>query len=450
MTALDLLQVPRSARLVAHDQAGDTALNWEEIRAAAATRCKTMPSANSPSSVFGICAENGLETLLTIFAVVAASGIPAPLPPETDAGVVSGCMDRLGAAGLWTGPGHWTSRENHRTQPAGFEMVMHSSGSTGLPKPLAIRLEAMRRNALDVAQALGLHPGDVHAGTFSQCYMSGLYNATILPLVTGATSVSLAKTTPLTVAQLLDAVERHRVSVLWLSPLVANMLATLRGVTRNHLRRLRVAVSCTAPLPESTKAAFEDKFSVPLLQSYGLSETLITTLESVESPAPGGVGRPIGRTGAVHLDRNGQIVVSNGAHFAGYLDGPIGPAVSPVDPFETGDLGRFDERGNLYVVGRLSEVINRDGVKFAPAVVEAAITRLPGVIDCCVLGVDDPDRGTRIIAFVHGDGIVADDLLGALQGRLQPIYQPHEIRVVDEMPRTSAGKISRPDLQRRL
>jgi acyl-coenzyme A synthetase/AMP-(fatty) acid ligase len=447
---LDILAVPATATLVASDSNPDTAMDWAALRAEVRRRAAEVPSVDPRRQVFGINAGNGVETLLQILSVIEAGGIAAPMPVETEPTVVERAFDRLNAAGVWTAHG-WQPLAGTRRYGDGFDLVMHSSGSTGIPKPLAIRLQAMHRNAWDVAHALQLNDEDVHLGTFSHCYMSGLYNSTILPLVTGARSVAAPAVTALTTGPLVDALYRHRPTILWVSPLVARLLSSLRGVPREALESVRMAISCTAPLPVVVKERFEERFAVPLLQSYGLCETLIATVENRAAPSAGSVGRPVGPPGAVTVDDQGQIVISNGAHFCGYLEeGREHLRRSPVGPYETGDTGRIDGAGNLHVTGRLSETINRDGVKFAPEIVEAIMNTMPGVQDSALLGVDDHALGVRLVALVVGAAAPVSQLHDTLRERLPIMQRPHEIRVVEELPRTASGKIDRVALRKRI
>jgi acyl-coenzyme A synthetase/AMP-(fatty) acid ligase len=446
---LERLDPPSTARLVAYDGASSVELDWDALRDAASERARALGGLGAGRRVLGVSGTNGFETLLQTFSVLAAGGIPAPMPADTDPAVRARCLAALGAAGLWTDKDRWRALDGDRRQPAGFELAMHSSGSTGIPKALAIRLAAMRANAIMVAEALDLGPDDVHIGTFSHCYMSGLYNATILPIATGAKSIAVAQVTPLTVGPFVRAMREHRPTVLWLSPLVARLFVTLKGVPDDAFRRVRRAISCTAPLPLAVRQSFEARFGLPLLQSYGLCETLITTVEDPDRPGPGSVGRPVGPKGAVVLDAQGQIVIANGCHFAGYLDAAETRAeLTPVEPYATGDLGRFDEAGNLYVLGRLSETINRDGIKFSPETVEAVMNDLPGVRDSALIGIDDPQVGTRLVAFVVAEAPDADRIRRALSEALPTVQRPHEIRHVAALPRTTSGKIDRTLLKR--
>lgn len=323
---------------------------------------------------------------------------------------------------------------------------MHSSGSTGVPKPMGIRLEAMRRNALDLAEALSLSSADRHLGTMHVCYMSGLYNATMLPFFTGATSICLPLLTPLTLGTFLAAVETHRPSVIWINPLMARMLAKLNSVKREAFSDVRYFLSCTAPLHPDVRDGFEQRFGRPILQSYGLCETLITTMEDPVIRSAGSVGRPIGGAGAVVLDAGSRIVIANGALMAGYLDGTEPPFTGvALRDYATNDIGRFDSDHNLFVVGRYGYVINRGGVKFAPDTVEAVIANQEGVEDCAVVGMPEGAGETMVVALVVG-GYDEARLSEALLAGLPRNQCPTRLLRVPRIPRTHSGKIDRNSL----
>lgn len=445
---LDRLAVPVTARLGEHFQEANEFLSWAAIALRAQELARGVPVTAGRRVAFGVQGPNGLATVLQIFAIFQAGGVPVPFALGTPHATVKECLERLGAAAIWDGGG-WHLLAPGKSQPQGFDLIMHSSGSTGIPKPLAIRLEAMRVNALDVASALGLSTDDVHLGTMSQCYMSGFYNATMLPLFLGARTVSAPVATPGSMEALLAGLRRHRPTVLWLSPMIARMLISLRAVAQSDLSSVRLAISCTAPLPPRIKAEFEERFGVPLLQSYGLCETLITTVETPGQPRPGGVGKPVGKPGGVILDTDGQIVISNGAHFFGYLDAVAdGAHLATVDPYATGDTGYFDPDGNLFVSGRLSETINVDGIKISPEIIEAALNAVPGVSDSAVLGIDDGRGITRLVALAVANESAMAALHQSLAERLPIVQRPKEIRQVGTIPRTANGKIDRMALRR--
>jgi acyl-coenzyme A synthetase/AMP-(fatty) acid ligase len=401
--------------------------------------------------VVGIQGDNGGEILLRILSVMAIGGLPAPFPPDIPEEVVQQCLRRLDARLHWRQGESWQFLGGEQRHLGDFDLVLHSSGSTGEPKPLAIRLEAMRRNALDVAELLNLTANDVHLGTFSHCYMSGFYNATILPLVTGGTTIAAPQATPLSIAGILDAVQSYQPTVLWLSPLIARALVTLRGISSESLANIRFAISCTAPLPGTTKAAFEEKFSRPILQSYGLCETLINTIEDPNVQVEGSVGQIVGPENAVVCDEIGQILVANGALFAGYLgDNELLLSRSETGPHATGDLGYIDARGNLFVTGRLSEVLNLDGIKISPEAIESIINSCDGILESAVIQVADNDERPHLLALVNGDSAAISDLPIYMLTAAPPHLQPREYRAVGCIPLTENGKINRRKLRQEI
>ncbi|MBN1871994.1 MAG: acyl--CoA ligase [Candidatus Omnitrophica bacterium] len=443
------LDVSNKAGITSHKRPKGDFMLWDEMYSRAKSWGQAIPADDPNRLVFGIHAENGIDTILQFLAVLFAGGIPAPLAPSTDVDTRDSLLKSLGASGLWNNSVGWIRLPGSRRYNDGFDIVMHSSGSTGVPKALAITLSSMKKNARDVAGALKIDHNDIHIGTYSQCYMSGLYNATLLPLITGGRVVSVPITTPLTAKDLIAAIKEHRPTVLWTSPLIARMLHRLEGIPNDVMNGIRFAVSCTATLQKEDKERFEEKFHIPLLQSYGLCETLITTMEDPDDPAAGSVGRPLGGKGAV-IVKDGRVIISNGAVFAGYIrEAESGSFVPSEERFITEDMGRFDKKGNLVIEGRASEVINRDGIKFLPSSVEDKIALIPGVSECAVVGIEDGSLGARIVAWVSGSNLDRKKLQSEFRKRLRPVERPHDIVIVDRLPRTTSGKVDRFSLRTR-
>jgi acyl-CoA synthetase (AMP-forming)/AMP-acid ligase II len=143
----------------------------------------------------------------------------------------------------------------------------------------------------------------------------------------------------------------------------------------------------------------------------------------------------------------GEIVVGGPLVMTGYLDRPELTAQTIIDGWlHTGDLGVIDERGYLYIRGRLREVINTGGFKVFPGDVEAVLARHPSVAECCVFGVEDAKWGEAIHAAVRPVAGVAPDpeeLIAFVKKELDSIKAPKRIYFLDELPRNPAGKVSR-------
>jgi acyl-CoA synthetase (AMP-forming)/AMP-acid ligase II len=135
----------------------------------------------------------------------------------------------------------------------------------------------------------------------------------------------------------------------------------------------------------------------------------------------------------------------------GYLNRPELTAETIVDGWlHTGDLGYLDERGYLFIRGRLREVINTGGFKVFPGDVESVLAKHPAVLECCVFGVEDAKWGEAVHAAVRlADGATTplEDLIDFVKGELDSVKAPKRIHIVTELPRNAAGKVSRGDVK---
>jgi len=407
----------------------------------------------SPRNYIGISAGNAPATLLKTLGCLRADLVPAPLPLDMRPDDKAACYRRLGVAAVMTDDGWRHGDDPPVPAPDGVDLVMHSSGSTGMPKPLAIFLESMRRNACDVGTLLGIGADDVHLGSMSHCYMSGLFNATLLPFYTGGTCIPGPLVTATSLGALVELIGRYRPTVLWVNPLVAKSMSMLRSIRPQDLDGLRMVISCTAPLDGAVQKAFETKFALPLLNSYGLCETLIATVETPEDrrapDAVPSVGRPVAGPGSIVVSPSGRLLVRNGAIYGGPVD--VGDAdgarqsMAPLDAFESQDLGAIDAAGRVSVTGRADIVINRNGLKMSPEAIESRIQSLTTVVDCAV-GVGGSD-GARMVALIvsrRPSPSIAADLFASFSDVLGPEQRPNDVLAVDAIPRTPSGKIDRP------
>ena len=150
----------------------------------------------------------------------------------------------------------------------------------------------------------------------------------------------------------------------------------------------------------------------------------------------------------------GEIAVRGPMVFDGYLDDPEATAAAFVDGwFRTGDLGRFDEDGYLYLAGRIKELINRGGEKISPVEIDAAIEAIPGVRAAATFAIPHRSLGEEVAAAVVRDGnvaIEASDIIDQVRRRMGPKRIPRQIYFVDQLPRTDSGKVRRSELTRLL
>jgi thioesterase domain-containing protein len=225
---------------------------------------------------------------------------------------------------------------------------------------------------------------------------------------------------------------------------------------------LRFIRSGTAPSEPQLLTLLEEATGVPVLNGYGLTETGGVARSTRDLRKPGSVGRSSGLELAI-LDASGnilppecegEIAVRGPSVTSGYLDNPEANQSAFHDGwFRTGDIGRVDEEGFLFITGRLKEMINRGGKKIAPQDVEAALLGHPAVHDAAACPIPHPTLGEDIVAGVvlrPGASASESELRQFAASQLAPFKVPRRIVVIDSIPRTSTGKPRRRALAEQL
>ncbi len=233
--------------------------------------------------------------------------------------------------------------------------------------------------------------------------------------------------------------------------------ARLRGHSLRYIRADGMS------LPARLKDAMEALFGVPVVQLYASTETGIVAMCGLERAncKPGTVGKPFHsevrivdeERGAVAIGQIGEIIVRGASVFNGYERNPAANADAFRDGwYHTGDVGCFDPDGDLSITGRIKEIINRGGQKVSPAEVERVIETHPAVSEAAVFGIWDESMGEEIAAAIiarDSQPLSINDLRLFMGTFLAEYKIPRHILFVDELPRTSLGKIERYKLTER-
>jgi acyl-CoA synthetase (AMP-forming)/AMP-acid ligase II len=232
-------------------------------------------------------------------------------------------------------------------------------------------------------------------------------------------------------------------------------VAGLAEAGRLGRHRLRFARSASAPLTGALRARLSRALGVPVLQAYALTEApgQVTAHRPTDSPGDGSVGWPAGCEVVVLDEAGGPLtgavgeIAVRGPHVApGYLSTADGHLVPHPDGYlRTGDLGRLTAHGELLLVGRRDDLINRAGEKVVPEEIENVIAGHPQVDDVVVVGVPDPVLGDATAAIVAGNIDVAD-LRRWADRALSRERVPDRVVVTDRIPRSPTGKVNRRDL----
>jgi fatty-acyl-CoA synthase len=261
--------------------------------------------------------------------------------------------------------------------------------------------------------------------------------------------------------QVLALVDEHEASALVVVPVMMQRMLELPEATRKRYDTSSldvVAVSGSA-LPGELSNQFMDAFGDVVYNLYGSTEVAYATVASPKDlrEAPGTAGRLLLGTTIKLVDQDGnevpegevgRIFVGNPLLFTGYTGGEDKDRLG--DLLASGDLGRFDAQGRLFIEGRDDEMIVSGGENVFPAEVEELLGKHDGVREAAVVGAPDEKMGQRLIAYVvkESSASVSEDELKALvKDKLARHKAPREVHFIDELPRNETGKVVKRKLQ---
>jgi crotonobetaine/carnitine-CoA ligase len=337
--------------------------------------------------------------------------------------------------------------------PADVAAVLYTSGTTSRPKGVLVTHVNYLHAGYVVAEHLRMTAADRWLIVLPLFHANAQYYSTMSALVAGG---SIALMPRFSASQWAHQAARHGATLasLFAAPL-RMLLAQPRWATDadNDLR----AVIFSQNVTEEQLWDFERRFGAPLLQLYGMTETIAPPLLN---PLDGehrnmGVGRPT--SGAkLRVLVDGELIVGGEPGvtlMAGYLDDPEATAAAIRDGWlHTGDNFRTDSDGYFYFVDRTKDMIKRAGENVAASEVEAVANAHPNVFESAAIGVPDPVRDEAIKLFVvrtEGTKLSQESLLAYCEERLAKFKVPGSIEFVDKLPRTSVGKIQKELLRRR-
>ncbi|MEM1207045.1 MAG: class I adenylate-forming enzyme family protein [Acidobacteriota bacterium] len=318
--------------------------------------------------------------------------------------------------------------------PEGTDIVKLTSGSTGEPTGVCFGEGQLMAGMSHLAEGMELVPDDRVLMAIPLSHSYGFDNGLLSLAVLGTALVLEPKIFP---GDLIRAVARAEITVLPLVPPLVRSLGQAQWPAGTAPRRVLCAGGVLAP---QAAKAFERASGAAVHDFYGSTETGGICFERAptEPEARSTVGHPLPGV-QVTLDGGGRVAVQSDANRLGFL----GERRLYNGPVRTGDLGRWTSEGRLQLVGRSADFLDVGGRKVAAATLEGALRELDGVLGAAVVGIPDPARGDRAVAFLVADRWPID--LRPLPARLTP----REVRRIDALPHTPRGKIDR-ELLRRL
>lgn len=353
-----------------------------------------------------------------------------------------------------------TNAGAERSWPREGTVCLTTSGTTGLPKGVRLRSSQIAWTAEQIRQSHRLGREDRGLCVLPFFHINAPVVSLGATLMAGATVIIAPRFSR---SNFWSWIEQDRIT--WASVVPAILARLLQTDVPSSLPgTLRFIRTASAPLPVVQLRAFEERFGIPVVETYGLSEAASQVAANPVPPGrrkAGSVGLPTGVALRICQPRGatedsglrdvlpgaeGEICVAGPSVIPGY-DRGVGTAAFTDGWFRTGDLGYQDEAGYVYISGRIGDVINRGGEKIAPREIEEVLLAHPDVDDVAVVGKPDPVYGQRVVAYVVTRTAYPPNLESNLRTycaqRLSPYKVPVGFVQVAELPRTRTGKIQR-------
>jgi len=444
-----------------------------------------------PGESIGLCAPNSIDWIVFYFGVLKAGAVAVTLSGRLSGEELTRLVrhaaprwmfttaSKLEALSTIKGPGgiekiispggdldlsslmalgieSFRALEREQTDPAA---VLYTGGTTGIPKGVLLSQEAMAFSSHTVAYCERSTEADL-----ALCFMP--FNH-----VFGQIHIMNATLYSCGCLELLPAFDLERITTLMASARVTKFFAVPTVYIRllslpdleQKLGRLRYCFSAAASMPREIVHQWKERTGITIAESYGMTEGMPVTYNhyyphhhrvgSVGTLVPG-VEVQIRDTSGNRLEpgREGEICVRGRNVMKGYLKNPEGTRAAfwEGEWFRSGDIGRFDEEGYLFIVDRLKDLIITGGENVYPREVEEMLYTSPHVEECAIIGVPDREWGERVTAFIvpkPGETITPEDLKSFLKTRLSSFKVPKEYIALSELPKGPTGKILKRELR---
>jgi oxalate---CoA ligase len=339
-------------------------------------------------------------------------------------------------------------------------LVLHTSGTTSRPKIVPLRQRNLARSARNIAASLQLTATDRSLTVMPLFHIHGIMSGLLAPLSAGGSVVCTPG---------FDAFAFHR----WLDELRPTYYSAVPTMHQMVLARspdsrpasLRFVRSSSASLARPVLEGLADRFGVPVIEAYGMTEASHQMTCNPLPPGtvkPGSVGIPTGIEVAI-LDaannvlppgERGEVAIRGATVVDGYENNPAAnEAAFTAGWFRTGDEGMLDEDGYLFLTGRLKEQINRGGEKISPLEIDEVLLRHPAIAEAVTFAIPHDKLGEEVgaaVVLVDGEQATEQELRTYLRGQLAAFKVPKQIVFVTEIPKGATGKLQRIGLAERL
>lgn len=339
------------------------------------------------------------------------------------------------------------------TQDLAF--LPYSSGTTGLPKGVMLTHFSLATNTRQWISTGATREESVQLAFLPFYHIYGAVVLLHVTLAVGATCVVMPRFDP---AQVLELIERHRVTELYVVPPALLALAHHPAADGHDLSSLRFIASAAAPLPLEVATLAAERLGCPVFQCYGMTEACPTHINPPDAWRDGSVGLPLPdveqrivdvETGAdLPAGETGELLVRGPQVMRGYWKQPEATAEAIVSGgwVRTGDIARLDADGFLWLVDRAKEMIKYKGYQVAPAELEAVLMEHPAVLDAAVIPIllaGDGEAPKGFVVLKDGSQTGAAAIMAFVAERVAPYKQLRALEQVGAIPKSPTGKILR-------
>jgi len=338
--------------------------------------------------------------------------------------------------------------------------IRYTGGTTGIPKGVMLSHENLNTSIHNVAH----YERSTHKDR-ALCFLplNHVFGQIHIMNATVYSGGSLVLESSFDLEKVIETIERHKVTKFFAVPTVYIRLLALKDL-KEKLGSLRYTFSAAASMAAELVREWKRRMDLDIYEAYGMTESAsMVTYNHYYRHVIGSVGTPVTNVEVQIRDlegnvlgtkEEGEICIRGRNIMKGYLNQPEETrSVFWDNWFRSGDIGTMDEDGYLYIVDRLKDMIITGGENVYPREVEEVLYTRPEVEECTVIGLPDKEYGERVTAFIipkEGQQVDPTQLKSYLKTKLSPFKVPKEFIAVDELPKSSAGKILKRELKQKV
>lgn len=333
--------------------------------------------------------------------------------------------------------------------------ILFTSGTTSQPKGVAVSHRALFAHLATLQQVYGYTPASRILNTLMLSHADGMIQGPVMAFFARATLHRPMAFEVTRLAALLDTVWQLRITHMVTVPTMLALMLRLGGEQRDAFQGgdFKLLISCGAQLEAELWTGVQAQFKVPLINVYGLTETVVGGVfagPAADGGPPGSIGRPVdcelrivdAEGQPVAEGECGELLMRGALLMSGYFRDPAQTAeVMREGWFHTGDIARRDAQGFHWIVGRKKNIVIRGGYNIHPEEVTEVLQRHPGVREAVTFGLPDATWGETVAALVVAEGVDREALLRHCQQHLEPRKLPSRLVCVDALPRGRSGKV---------